>query len=67
MDHKDLSERELLLLAIQKLDNSIAANDKDHAVFDKRLDAHASSLKMLWSGGGVTGIVAAWLGIKGHQ
>jgi hypothetical protein len=67
MEHKDLTERELLLLAIQKLDTSIQSNEKDHGNFEKRLDSHSNQLKLLWGGGGLVGIFSGWIGMKGHQ
>ncbi len=62
----EFSEREILLLLVQKVDASLP-------VINKRLDAHASDLKSLreWrmylTGGWA--VVSAWLGlhVKGHS
>ncbi len=67
MDHKELSERELLLLVVQRLDIHLEGHAKYHEAIDKRLDSHSGQLKLLWGGGGLTGVVAAWLGIKGSH
>lgn len=66
MDHKDKSERELLLLVVQRLDIHLDNHEKTHEIIDKRLDSHSSQLRSLWGGGGLLGLVAAWLGIKGQ-
>lgn len=66
MEHKEQSEREILLLLCQKLDLHLENHTKVHEVVDKRLDSHGSQLKSLWGGGGILGLAAAWLGTKGH-
>lgn len=66
MAHEDKSEREILLLLVQKVDTHLANHEKTHNTLDKRLDSHSSQLKMLWGSGGLTAAAAALFGLKGN-
>jgi hypothetical protein len=66
MAHEDKSEREILLLLVQKVGTHLENHEKTHAVIDKRLDSHSAQLKLLWGGGGLIATVAGLLGMKGH-
>lgn len=66
MGHEDKSERELLLLLNQKLDIHLENHEKVHATVDARLSSHSNQLKVIWGSGGITGVLAALFGFKGH-
>ena len=66
MAHEDKSEREILLLLVQKVETHLENHKEAHVTVDKRLDAHSSQLKMLWGGGGLIATVAGLFGLKGH-
>lgn len=66
MDPKDLSEREILLLLVQKLDTHLENHKETHTTVDKRLDSHSNQLKLIWGGGGITASLAALFGMKGN-
>ena len=59
--NKDLTEGEFRVLIIEKLDNILEKQD----LTKERLDSHSSQLKALWISGGISSIVAGWLGLKG--
>lgn len=64
MAHEDKSEREILLLLVQRVENHLENHKEAHVVIDKRLDAHSAQIKMLWSGGGLIATVAGLFGLK---
>lgn len=66
MAHEDKSEREILLLLVQKVDTHLENHKDAHDTLNKRLDSHSAQLKMLWGSGGLTAAVAALFGLKGQ-
>lgn len=66
MAHEDKSEREILLLLVQRVENHLENHKETHATLDKRLDSHSSQIKLLWGSGGLTATIAALFGLKGN-
>lgn len=66
MAHEDKSEREILLLLVQKVDTHLENHKEAHATLDKRLDSHSAQIKLLWGSGGLGATIAALFGMKGH-
>ena len=66
MAHEDKSEREILLLLVQKVETHLVNHKETHQTIDKRLDSHGSQLKVLWGGGGLAATIATLFGMKGH-
>ena len=65
MAHDEKSDREILLLMVQKLDMHLDHHEKVHETIDKRLDSHSSQIKSIWGSGGLAAAVAALFGLKG--
>ena len=66
MPHEDKTEREILLLLVQKVDTHLDYHEKVHETIDKRLDSHSSQIKSIWGSGGLAAAVAALFGLKGN-
>lgn len=66
MAHEDKSEREILLLLVQRVETHLENHKEAHETLNKRLDGHSAQLKLIWGGGGLTAALAALLGLKGN-
>lgn len=66
MSHEDKSEREILLLLVQKVDTHLDNHKEAHEAINKRLDSHSTQIKLIWGGGGLTASLAALFGLKGN-
>lgn len=65
MPHEEKTEREILLLLVQKVDTHLENHKETHSTIDKRLDSHSAQIKTIWGGGGIAATVAAMFGLKG--
>ena len=67
---EELTEREILILLRQEVQNEMKQRAIDQAVVNRRLDSHASDIKSLreWRFyyGGVFAAIGAYLGLGKH-